>query len=76
MGRSTCASVSALSFDAQPAQLERLVKRIWRPVGLGSNIISFDQGIVVPVSGNGKMKGESLGKNITSTFGESLSIYR
>jgi hypothetical protein len=27
-GRRTCASVSAFSFDAQPAQLERLVSRI------------------------------------------------
>lgn len=33
MGRSTCASVSALSFDAQPAQLERLVNRICFPDG-------------------------------------------
>jgi hypothetical protein len=33
MGRSTCASVSALSLDAQPAQLDRLVRRIWRPEG-------------------------------------------
>jgi hypothetical protein len=28
-----------LSFDAQPAQLERLVKRIWRPDGTASDII-------------------------------------
>jgi hypothetical protein len=30
-GRSTCASVSAFSFDAQPAQLDRLVSRIFLP---------------------------------------------
>jgi hypothetical protein len=33
MGRSTCASASALSLDAQPAQLERLVNRICLPDG-------------------------------------------
>jgi hypothetical protein len=33
MGRSTCASVSAFSFDAQPAHFERVVRRIWRPDG-------------------------------------------
>lgn len=32
-GRSTCASVSALSFDAQPAQLDKLVRRICFPEG-------------------------------------------
>jgi hypothetical protein len=32
-GRRTCVSVSAFSFDAQPAQLERLVKRICLPDG-------------------------------------------
>jgi hypothetical protein len=30
-GRSTCASVSAFSLDAQPAQLDRLVSRIFLP---------------------------------------------
>ena len=30
-GRSTCASASALSLDAQPAQLDRLVRRICFP---------------------------------------------
>ena len=36
MGRSTCASASALSLDAQPAQAERVVRRISRPVcGIG-----------------------------------------
>jgi hypothetical protein len=39
MGRRTCASVSAFSFDAQPAQLDKLVKRIWRPEGGFSAII-------------------------------------
>jgi hypothetical protein len=33
MGRRTCESASALSLDAQPAQFERLVNRIWRPDG-------------------------------------------
>jgi hypothetical protein len=33
MGRRTCASVSALSLEAQPAQAARLVKRISRPLG-------------------------------------------
>jgi hypothetical protein len=33
IGRRTCASVSALSLDAQPAQLDRLVNLIWRPEG-------------------------------------------
>ena len=33
MGRSTCASASAFNLDAQPAQLDRLVSRIWRPDG-------------------------------------------
>jgi hypothetical protein len=36
MGRSTCASASALSLDAQPAQLERLVSRICLPEGCKS----------------------------------------
>jgi len=31
MGRSTCASVSAFSLDAQPAQLESAVRRICLP---------------------------------------------
>jgi hypothetical protein len=39
MGRSTCASVSAFNFDAQPAQLDKLVRRIWRPDGDASVII-------------------------------------
>jgi len=33
MGRRTCASASALNLDAQPAQLDKLVRRIWRPEG-------------------------------------------
>ncbi|MCI0556552.1 MAG: hypothetical protein L0287_36885 [Anaerolineae bacterium] len=38
-GRSTCASASALSLDAQPAQVERVVRRISRPVlGIGINL--------------------------------------
>jgi hypothetical protein len=41
MGRSTCASVSAFNFDAQPAQLDRLVSLIWRPEGAASSIIGF-----------------------------------
>jgi hypothetical protein len=32
IGSSTCASVSASSLEAQPAQLERLVSRICLPV--------------------------------------------
>jgi hypothetical protein len=32
MGRRTCASASARSFDAQPAQLESEVSRICLPV--------------------------------------------
>jgi hypothetical protein len=32
MGRRTCVSASALSLDAQPAQAERVVRRISRPV--------------------------------------------
>jgi hypothetical protein len=47
-GRSTCASVSAFSLDAQPAQLERVVRRICLPEGAfwdglvfsGSTVIS------------------------------------
>ncbi len=36
MGRRTCVSASALSLDAQPAQAERVVRRISRPVcGIG-----------------------------------------
>ena len=35
-GRSTCVSASALSLDAQPAHVERVVSRISRPVcGMG-----------------------------------------
>src|SRR3972149_6273561 len=35
-GRRTCASACALSFDAQPAQVESVVSRISRPlVGIG-----------------------------------------
>src|SRR5687768_18162013 len=35
-GRSTCVSASALSLDAQPAQVESVVRRISRPVcGIG-----------------------------------------
>jgi len=29
MGRRTCASASALNFEAQPAQVERVVNRIF-----------------------------------------------
>jgi len=36
MGRRTCVSASALSLDAQPAHVERVVRRISRPVlGMG-----------------------------------------
>ena len=38
-GRSTCASVSASNLEAQPAQLDMLVKRIWRPEGEVSFIL-------------------------------------
>jgi hypothetical protein len=42
MGRSTCASVSALSLDAQPAQLDVVVNRICLPDGLNTGLdISF-----------------------------------
>jgi hypothetical protein len=37
-GRSTCASVSAFNLEAQPAQLDRLVRRISRPEGATSLI--------------------------------------
>ena len=42
IGCRTCASVSALSFDAQPAQLERLVRRICLPLSCFS-----DMGIMI-----------------------------
>ena len=39
-GRRTCASASALNLDAQPAQAERVVSRISRPVcGMGINLL-------------------------------------
>jgi hypothetical protein len=37
-GRKTCDSVSALSLDAQPAQLDKVVSRICFPLGLLSFI--------------------------------------
>ena len=41
IGRSTCVSASALSLDAQPAQAERVVRRISRPVcGMGINLLN------------------------------------
>jgi len=43
MGRSTCASASALSLDAQPAQLDRLVSRICFPEGCRA---SFSIGVL------------------------------
>jgi hypothetical protein len=39
-GCRTCASASALSLDAQPAQEESEVRRIWRPVGVFSDIFT------------------------------------
>src|SRR5437867_3286998 len=64
-GRSTCVSASALSLDAQPAHVERVVRRISRPVlGIGIffiNYASLNYGVVVVVvgvsaePGNGKM---------------------
>jgi len=39
MGRSTCASASALNFDAQPAQEAKLVRRICLPEGLALSTI-------------------------------------
>jgi len=39
-GRSTCASVSALSLEAQPAQLESDVRRIFLPE-LGRSVVSM-----------------------------------
>lgn len=52
-GRSTCASASALSLDAQPAQVERVVRRISRPVcGIGINLLNQnDQQPVFLVTG-------------------------
>jgi hypothetical protein len=46
----TCASVSALSLDAQPAQFDKVVKRICRPLGEMSLMwfkpsICYQQGI-------------------------------
>jgi len=40
-GRRTCVSASALSLDAQPAQVERAVRRISRPVcGIGIELLN------------------------------------
>jgi hypothetical protein len=40
-GRRTCVSASALSLDAQPAQVERVVRRISRPVcGMGIDLLN------------------------------------
>jgi len=46
-GRSTCVSASALSLDAQPAQVDRVVRRISRPVwGMGiGKLIGDSQGL-------------------------------
>jgi hypothetical protein len=41
-GRSTCVSASALSLDAQPAQVESVVRRISRPV-FGIGIVLLNQ---------------------------------
>jgi len=38
-GRRTCASASALSLEAQPAHLDKLVNRIFFPDGLTSFIL-------------------------------------
>src|SRR5574337_909912 len=48
-GRRTCASVSALSLEAQPAQAARLVRRIWRPLGFFGFIDSY---VVFALSGD------------------------
>jgi hypothetical protein len=36
IGRRTCASASALSFDAQPEQLDNVVSRIFRSEGVSA----------------------------------------
>ena len=36
MGRSTCASASALSLEAQPEHVERVVRRILRSEGVSA----------------------------------------
>ena len=41
IGRRTCVSASALSLDAQPAQADRVVRRISRPVwGMGMGLLN------------------------------------
>ena len=49
IGRSTCVSASALSLEAQPAHVERVVRRISRPV-LGIGIFFLNQKDQQPVS--------------------------
>ena len=67
IGRSTCASASALSFDAQPAQLERLVRRICRPEGGSTDWFMIPQGVDVGVGvGNGVAVGIAVGTNSVS----------
>lgn len=67
IGRSTCASASALSFDAQPAQLERLVRRICRPEGGSADWFTIPQGVDVGVGvGNGVAVGTAVGTNSVS----------
>ena len=41
IGRRTCASACALSLDAQPAQLDKLVRRICLPEGEGGVSVIF-----------------------------------
>lgn len=67
IGRSTCANASALSLDAQPAQLERLVRRICRPEGGSADWFMIPQGVAVGVGvGNGVAVGITVGANSMS----------
>jgi hypothetical protein len=43
MGRRTCASASALSLDAQPAQVERVVSRIFFSEGVSEFAMVFEK---------------------------------
>lgn len=67
IGRSTCANASALSLDAQPAQLERLVRRICRPEGGSADWFMIPHGVAVGVGvGNGVAVGITVGANSMS----------
>ena len=68
-GRRTCASLSALSLDAQPAQFERLVRRICLPDGwTACNVAPYGWML-------GKSSGVLLGRYMTLTLGASFWMY-